>query len=99
MFRGHELGNFIDRREVHEVSGIHGDVSSKFFVSAQVASPHVALVFDIVNHQTSIVNNLCEPASKIYVFVSFKIIQICAAEALSKHKAKKWSPLFALTVE
>jgi hypothetical protein len=76
VFGGHKLGQFIHRRKVQEVPSIYRNICAELLVSAKIAFPHMTLVFNIVNDQASIENNLCETTGKINVIFSSQIFQI-----------------------
>jgi len=76
VFWVNKLCHFIYRCQVHEIASVDCNVSAKLFVGAEVPSTHVTLVFKIINHQTSIMNNLCNARSIINIFVRFEILQV-----------------------
>ncbi len=73
VFVWHILIQLHHRGEIHEVTCVDCDVSAKLFVSARLASTLLAIVLNVINHETSIVNELGHSARKIDVFVGFKI--------------------------
>ena len=94
----HVLVKLWNRLVVHEVPCIYRVIRSIFFVGAELASPHQAGVLDVVDHQTSIVNYLCDSACVKYLLVLFDVFDL-DLEAVSDQESEWGPPLLASSVK
>ena len=67
--------------EIHEVTCVDCNVSAKLFVSARLSATLLTIILNVINHETSVVNQLSHSARKVDVFVGFKIFQVIATQA------------------
>ena len=68
---------------VHEVPRIDSDVCLELFVSCGFATTLSTLILDIIDNQTSIMNDLCNATTEIDVLIRFEVIDVLTSQTLS----------------
>ena len=64
------------RSIVHEVACVDGDICLELLVSAGVATTFSTLVFNIIDYQTSVVNEFCHATTEVDIFIGFEFFDI-----------------------
>ena len=87
------------RGVIHEVTRVDSDILTKLFVRAQVAATLRTLILDIVDNQTSIMDDLRHATPKVYIFIRFKVFEIVTPQAPGHDESKDGPPLLATSIE
>ena len=85
--------------EVHEVSSIDSNICAIDLMDTVFAPTHRAIILDVIDNQTAIVNDFCQATAEIDVFICFEVFQVVPAKASCHDQAKHWSPAFATAVQ